>query len=113
MRLVFAAKTALWFKKFPLGHLEVFPEKMKMPKTWSKFFSSIAPSMEGILESRMYIYLVTWRRGYVNATDSAFVTVLDDNFPLILLLILCTVVVNHPTFLLFSILLLILRRKGT
>lgn len=65
----FAAKTVLWFRKFPLGHLEVFPEKMKMPKTWSKKCSSIAPRMERIRESRTFGHKEN--RGYQTATDSA------------------------------------------
>lgn len=64
-----------------------------MPKTWSKFFSSIAPRMEGIWESRMYIYLVTRRTGviWMPPTQCLSLSFLGGQFPLILWLTACIV----------------------
>lgn len=64
---------------------------MKMPKTWSKIFSSIAPRMERIWESRMYIYLVTRRMGVIRMpwTQRVSFTFIAGNSHLILLLTSC------------------------
>ena len=88
MRLAFAAKTVLWFRKFPLGHLEVFPEKMKMPKTWSKniFLKHCTKYGRNLGTKSVYLSGHKENRGYLNASNSVFVTVIADNFPFILLL---------------------------
>lgn len=106
--IVFAAKTILWFRKFLLGHLEVFSEKMKMSKTWSKDFQ--------ILHQAWKEFKTVWSQensGYLNATYSAFVMFIVYTFILIFLLTLCIIwLVILPTSLSFSIWLLIPRRKG-
>lgn len=62
MRLAFAAKTVLWFRKFPLGHLEVFPEKMKMPKNLvKKYFFQVLHQLWKESGKRECIFI--WSQG--------------------------------------------------
>lgn len=110
MRLAFAAKTVLWFRKFPLGHLEVFPEKMKMQKPGQKiFFSSIAPKVWKESGNQECIFI--WSQGEQRLSECLQLSVCHCHSWQFPLYSLAKWSIIQP-FLLFSILLLTIRTKS-